>query len=157
MTNTYRLVVCVDVQAEDPAKAYGETYEGMTLSGLDWESSDEWFGADGNPADPEELQTARMEYLDGKGLDVHAQVCVLTYTHKHGVDVSAYRTREGAVAAAYGLACARVEEDRWEDNEARAKFEAFEDFEAALGYFHEVELEWNYSENLEITESRLGD
>jgi hypothetical protein len=91
---------------------------------------------------------------DGAGPDM---VYILTYEHKHGSDVSAYRTRQGAVSAAYGLAAGRVEEDRWEDDGARAKFEAFEDLEAALGYFHEVELEWNYSENLEITESRLGD
>jgi hypothetical protein len=89
---------------------------------------------------------------DGAGPDM---VYILTYEHKHGSDVSAHRTRDGAVANAYGIACARVEEDRWEDGDARAKFEAFDDLEEALGYFHEVELEWNYSESLEITESKL--
>jgi hypothetical protein len=84
-------------------------------------------------------------------------VYILTYEHKHGSDVSAYRTRQGAIRAAYGLAYSRVEEDRWEDGDARAKFDAIDDFEEALAYFHEVELEWNYSEGLEITESQLGD
>lgn len=94
---------------------------------------------------------------DGNGPEM---VYILTYEHKHGSDVGAYRTREGAVAAAYGLAAARVEEDRWEacdTSSDRAKFEAFDDLEAAVDFFNTAELEWNYSESLEITESKLGD
>jgi len=83
-------------------------------------------------------------------------VYILTYTHKHGGDVSAYRTREGAFNAAYGLACARVEE--WDQEGAcRLHFESLEDPEAQVDYFHEIEREMSYGEFLEITESQLGD
>lgn len=87
-------------------------------------------------------------------------VFVLVYEHKHGVDFSVHRSREGAVEAAYGLAAARIEEDRWEEcntDKARAEFEAFEDLEAAVDFFNIQELEWNYSESLEIRESVITD
>lgn len=88
------------------------------------------------------------------------EVFVLLYEHKHGTDVSVYRTHEGAVASAYGIACSRVEEDRWnegDDGECRAKFEAFDNLEAALDYFHEVEMESAYSEYLSIQGRPLAD
>lgn len=101
--------------------------------------------------------------LDGDGPNPpneSEEVFVLLYEHKHGSDVSVYRTRDGAVASAYGIACNRVEEDRWnegDDGEGRAKFEAFEDLEAAIDFFNTTELEWSYGESLEIRESQLGD
>jgi hypothetical protein len=67
--NTYRLVICVDVEADTLTEAYGDVYRGMTKSALDWESSDEWFDVDGYHGDPDVLQTARMAYLDKVGLD----------------------------------------------------------------------------------------
>jgi len=83
-------------------------------------------------------------------------VHVLTYQHKHGMDVvGVYRMHSAAVAAAYDLACSRVEENCWDDGELRDKFLAFENSEKALDYFHEVELGWSYSERLEISESPL--
>jgi len=88
--------------------------------------------------------------LDGNGPE---QVFTLTYTHKHGSDVGVYRSREGADAAAYGLATERVEE--WEDEGQKAKFTAMDDRDEALDYFHEVEMEWAYSENLEVIETVL--
>jgi len=152
------LVVCLDVEAETPARAYGQTYEGMTLSGLDWESSDEWFGADGDLADPEELQAARMEYMaDKPDSPVPARVFIVTYTHKHGGDVGAYRTREGAINAAHQLAFERVtQEDKW-DAEDVERFQNTEDAEEAIDIFNTVEQDWSYGENLEITEAPLGD
>lgn len=153
---TYRLVVCVDVQAGTPEQAYGLTYEGMALSGLDWESSDEWFGADGEIASPDELQSARMAYMADKPDSPRpAQVYIVTYSHKHGLDCCAYRTEEGALNAAHQLAAERVG-DSWDEAE-RAKFENIEGAAEALGYFHEVELEVSYGECIEINERPLGD
>lgn len=83
-------------------------------------------------------------------------VFILLYTHKHGEDVSVYRTLEGATSAAFELACQRADEGRWHDEE-KARFDAAETPEEALGIFHEIELNYNYSECLEITESVLGD
>lgn len=83
-------------------------------------------------------------------------VFILLYTHKHGEDVSAYRTLEGATSAAFDLACQRADEGRWHDEE-KARFDAAETPEEALSVFHEIELNYNYSECLEITESVLGD
>lgn len=81
-------------------------------------------------------------------------VFVCLYTHKHGIDVGVYRTHEAALDAAYCLALERVAET-WEDDD-RAKFNDLPDRQAALALFHEVELEWNYSEHLEILERPLG-
>jgi hypothetical protein len=57
----YRLIICVDVETNSLADAYKQVYEGMTKSGLDWESSDEWYDKDGETGDPDVLQEARME------------------------------------------------------------------------------------------------
>lgn len=83
-------------------------------------------------------------------------VFILLYTHKHGEDVSAYRTREGALNAAFDLAWQRVDEDKW-DEEDKARFNATETPEEAIDVFNQVEREWEYSEHLEITESILGE
>lgn len=62
-----RLVVCIDVESETLAEAYAEVYRGMTASGLEWESSDEWFDEDGGLGDPDRLQAARMAYFAKEG------------------------------------------------------------------------------------------
>jgi len=66
MSDSFRLVICVDVDANDLADAYGKVYEAMAKlpEGMDWESSDEWFDDSGDSTgDPDELQAARMKYL----------------------------------------------------------------------------------------------
>jgi hypothetical protein len=62
---SYRVVVCVDVDAPNLAVAYGLVYKAMSATGLEWESSDEWFDEDDNSdgGDPDELQAARMAYF----------------------------------------------------------------------------------------------
>lgn len=62
----YRLVVCIDVEADSLKDAYGKVYEamGQLPEGLDWESSDEAFDPDGAEIGPKKLQEARMAYLD---------------------------------------------------------------------------------------------
>lgn len=81
-------------------------------------------------------------------------VFTLTYTHKHGSDVGVYKTREGADAAAYGLACERVEE--WDEEGAcRLHFESLEDRDEQMDYFHEIEGEMSCGELLEINETEL--
>lgn len=65
---SYRIVVCVDVDADDLEDAYRQTYRYMSNmpDGMDWESSDEWFDGDEDGAgDPNELQAVRMKVYDG--------------------------------------------------------------------------------------------
>lgn len=69
--NTYRLIVCIDIDAENLSEAYGRLQTcmkaGMAASkpGIAWETSDEWYGEDeyGEVGDPNELQAAIMEQL----------------------------------------------------------------------------------------------
>lgn len=66
---TFRLVVCIDVDAESLLEAYGKVYEAMgkitgPTSGMDWESSDEAYTPDAEPISEEELSKTRMAYLD---------------------------------------------------------------------------------------------
>lgn len=62
----YRLVVCLDVEAESLKDAYGRVYEAMGKlpEGFDWESSDEAFDPEGELIDVNDLGRARMEYID---------------------------------------------------------------------------------------------
>lgn len=60
----YRIVVCIDVEAEAPADAYGKVYQQMNASASDWESSDEWFFPDGREVPIDEVNTARMAFFD---------------------------------------------------------------------------------------------
>lgn len=70
--NTYRLIVCVDIDSENLSEAYGRLQTcmkaGMAASepGIAWETSDEWYGEDeyGEAGDPNELQAAIMTQLD---------------------------------------------------------------------------------------------
>lgn len=77
-TKTYRLIVCVDIDAENLSDAYARLQAcmkaGMAASdpGISWETSDEWFGEDeyGEPGDPAELQASIMEnYHRAKAVD----------------------------------------------------------------------------------------
>jgi hypothetical protein len=80
---------------------------------------------------------------------MHVYICV--YTHKHGVDVAAYKTEEAALKAAWQLANERVD-DSWED-EDKEKFKAIDNAQDAINFFHEIERDISYGEEFEITES----
>lgn len=62
---TYRLVVCIDVDASSLAEAYRRVREVMASApnSVMWETSDEWYSSDDadEPGDPEELQAVIME------------------------------------------------------------------------------------------------
>lgn len=69
MSNSYRLVVCIDVDATSLLEAYGKVYEAMgritgPMSGMDWESSDEAYTPNAELIPEEELSKTRMAYLD---------------------------------------------------------------------------------------------
>lgn len=72
-TGSIRICVLIDVIAKTPAEAYGHVMAAMTTlvdnnpTTIDgWESSEEtdWYGADGEPLTPEEIQEARNEYFN---------------------------------------------------------------------------------------------
>ena len=66
---TFRLVLCVDVEAENLDEAYETTYDKMSsLSSPDfeWESSDEAYGEGGEQINEDDLQAARMRGLEKK-------------------------------------------------------------------------------------------
>jgi len=65
----YRIVICVDIEADSLELAYGKLYDfmkheapvGWDRRDLDWESTDEWFDDEhAEPQDPDVLQAARM-------------------------------------------------------------------------------------------------
>ena len=62
---TFRLVVCIDIEAKNLSEAYGKLWRGMavTMMSEDWESSDEWYGEDGELGSEEELAAARMAFF----------------------------------------------------------------------------------------------
>lgn len=62
-----RFVICVDVEEDNPTRAYGVMYEAMKKSELEWESTDEWFDSDGELGDPDSLQRSRMSYFGSTG------------------------------------------------------------------------------------------
>jgi len=69
---TYRLVVCLDVDAKDLKEAYRKVYlEMKKVDAVDfqWESSDEWFEPGGDLGDPDKLQGARMAVFDEENAD----------------------------------------------------------------------------------------
>jgi hypothetical protein len=57
--HNFRLIPCVDIAADTLEEAYGILRQGMINSGLEWETSDEWYkhGED-DAGDPRELQAA---------------------------------------------------------------------------------------------------
>lgn len=66
-TTSYRLIVCIDVESPTLADAYGQVYKAMSATGLEWESSDEWYSDEEKDyefeGDPNVLQAARMAYF----------------------------------------------------------------------------------------------
>ena len=55
-----RICICVDLDTNEPIEAYASLYETMSKTGLEWESSDEWFLDDGSLMTAEDAQAARM-------------------------------------------------------------------------------------------------
>jgi len=64
----YRILVCIDVDAENAAKAYLKVYNMMMAidPAQSWESSDEWF-EDGDLMDEDDVSRARCEARDLAG------------------------------------------------------------------------------------------
>lgn len=67
--STYRIVICVDVEAASLKDAYGRVYNAMGKitgpdSNMDWESTDEWFDPDGEEVLGTEIEAARKAFLD---------------------------------------------------------------------------------------------
>jgi len=71
----YRIVVCIDVYANDLEQAYEKVFESMNAAcatppvgrpsgDMEWESSDEAFDPDGHEIDPDELSAARAAVFD---------------------------------------------------------------------------------------------
>jgi len=60
----YRLIIAVDVEADDLEEAYAIAYRAMAATGLGWESTDEGYGPDGNAIDEAEMSAARLVFLD---------------------------------------------------------------------------------------------
>lgn len=61
--SNYRLVICLDVEADSLEQAYERVYTTMgTVDREDfqWESTDEAYDPDGGEVDAEEMQQARM-------------------------------------------------------------------------------------------------
>ncbi len=82
-------------------------------------------------------------------------VWVIVYTHKHGVDVSVFKTYKAAIKVAREWAAQSVEDGCW-DSEDIAKFKSTKDNTVAVDFFNEVELGWSYGENIEVQESLFG-
>jgi hypothetical protein len=61
----YRLIIAVDVEADDLPSAYSLVYRfmGTVPAGMDWESTDEAYAPDGEVIDADMLQTARMAFF----------------------------------------------------------------------------------------------
>lgn len=76
-------------------------------------------------------------------------IYVLLYEHKHGTDVSLYRTLELAQDSATVIILDRVEEELW-DREDAEKLKSMINFEDMLSFFHDQELNFRYPESIEI-------
>lgn len=65
---SFRLVVCIDVEADSLESAYEQTYHALSKlpPGFGWESSDEAYDSDGDgqAVDEDTLSDARMAVLD---------------------------------------------------------------------------------------------
>ena len=70
----YRLVVCIDIEAESLKEAYLAMRDNMIIGDAPacrgWETSDEWYGpdGDGDAGSPDELQAAIVESMQDKGI-----------------------------------------------------------------------------------------
>lgn len=85
-------------------------------------------------------------------------VFTITYHHRHGTDVSVFRSEAGAQRIAAQLAFDRFQEDMWSD-EDRARFKALDDGDdvGALDLFQEIEDNLHDGETIEIKQTALGD
>lgn len=71
MDNTYRWVVCIDINAQSLEESYGHVYNLMkelkkdskNLTYEDWESTDEVYDPEGGQIDPDVIQKARESFL----------------------------------------------------------------------------------------------
>lgn len=69
--DTYRFVICVDVEAMSLDNAYSYLYDAMAKisnSTLEWESTDEAYFPDGEEIDPKILQKSREAKLNQNDL-----------------------------------------------------------------------------------------
>ena len=69
-TETYRIVVALDVEASSIAEAYRKVYQTMRTVDCDsfqWESTDEWFTPDGEALEPDDVQSIRMAVFAEEG------------------------------------------------------------------------------------------
>lgn len=64
-----RICICIDVDTDDAETAYGIVFDKMLESRLDWESSDEWYGDDGEPLAQDVISEARMRVLAKRPLE----------------------------------------------------------------------------------------
>lgn len=70
----YRLIVCIDIEADSLKEAYLAMRDNMIIGDAPacrgWETSDEWYGPDGDgeAGDPDELQKAIVESMKDKGI-----------------------------------------------------------------------------------------
>lgn len=55
-----RIVICVDLTPDHIEHAYRDLYLAMQSAGLEWESTNEWYRADGQRIDESDLTQARM-------------------------------------------------------------------------------------------------
>ena len=83
-------------------------------------------------------------------------IYIITYQHKHGLDVGVYKTEKGALKAAHQLAYDQVD-GSWDDEDQKKEFLTEEDPALALQIFHEVEGETSYGEVIEIISTTLQD
>lgn len=68
MGDTVRIVVALDIEAATPEDAYKKLCAVMPLlhpQGIAWESTDEWYGVDGEPLDEEVISAAWLRTLSG--------------------------------------------------------------------------------------------
>jgi len=79
-------------------------------------------------------------------------VHICLYTHKHGVDVSVYKTTKALEAGVLNVMDLRV--DEW-DPEDVVKFRKLRSFNNKLGLFRDVEQNVSYGETLELFEREL--
>ena len=64
----YRIVICCDVDADTATEAYEKLYRALLPldgfdTGIQWESTDEWFDADGEPMTEDEISAIRLEVI----------------------------------------------------------------------------------------------
>ena len=66
--SSYRIVCAIDIEAESATHAYERLFEELKLPpGFEWESTDEWYDADGNQLSEELVCGARKAVFSTKG------------------------------------------------------------------------------------------